>query len=155
LRYFPREGSADANHGRAGPCAEKLFFVVAAVLVVGAPALLARVRRPVYNMFGPPDVTNPCGELARVRKVMLDAGDATKNLIHMYAREIDDEIVMERAEGGDLVRWIFFDIRPESFHWRSERSTEGGASWRLEQAVRADRTARPANAGDLPSPDAV
>ncbi len=66
----------------------------------------------------------------------------------MYARQIGDEIVMEQAEGADLVRWIFSGIRPESFHWRSQRSTDGGASWRLEQRVRADRAATPAAAGD-------
>jgi len=69
-------------------------------------------------------------------------GTAHGRLIHMYAREIDDEIVMEQAEGGDLVRWIFSDVRPESFHWRSRRSADGGASWRLQQRVRADRAAR-------------
>jgi hypothetical protein len=73
----------------------------------------------------------------------------------MYAREIDDEIVMERAQGGDLIRWIFSGIGPESFHWRSQRSTDGGASWRLEQRVRAARAAGPATADALPSPGAV
>jgi hypothetical protein len=57
----------------------------------------------------------------------------------MYAREIDDEMVMERADGSDLVRWVFSDVRPESFGWRSERSSDGGASWRLEQSVRASK----------------
>ena len=80
-------------------------------------------------------------------------GTAHGHLIHMYAREIGEEMVMERAEGGDLVRWIFFDIGPESFHWRSQRSTDGGVSWRLEQLVRADRAATPAGAGELPSLD--
>jgi hypothetical protein len=82
-------------------------------------------------------------------------GTAHGHLIHMYAREIDDEIVMERAQGGDLIRWIFSGIGPESFHWRSQRSTDGGASWRLEQQVRATRAAGPATADALPSPGAV
>ena len=82
-------------------------------------------------------------------------GTAHGHLIHMYAREIDDEIVMEQAQGGDLIRWIFSDIRPESFRWRSQRSTDGGAHWRLEQQVRADRAATPAAAADLPSPGAA
>lgn len=70
-------------------------------------------------------------------------GTAHGDLIHMFARVIDDEIVMERAAGGQLVRWIFSDIRPDSFHWRSERSADGGGSWRLEQQVDADRAAPP------------
>jgi hypothetical protein len=36
------------------------------------------------------------------------------HLIHMYARQIEDEIVREQAECGDLVRWIFSGIRPGS-----------------------------------------
>ena len=48
-------------------------------------------------------------------------GTAHGHLIHMYARVIGDEIVMEQAQGGDLLRWIFSDIGPESFRWRSQR----------------------------------
>jgi len=70
-------------------------------------------------------------------------GTAHGHLIHMYAREIDDEIIMERAEGAHLVRWIFSDIRPDSFHWRSEHSIDGGANWRLDQRVQAHRATAP------------
>jgi hypothetical protein len=59
---------------------------------------------------------------------------------------------MEQAEGGDLIRWIFSDIRPQSFRWHNQRSTDGGAHWRLEQQVRADLAAPPAAVGDLPPP---
>jgi hypothetical protein len=96
-------------------------------------------------------IWDPCLQLWR----FTFHGTAHGHLIHMYAREIDDEIVMEQAQGGDLIRWIFSDIQPESFRWRSQRSTDGGASWRLEQQVRADRAAAPAAAGDLLSLDAV
>ena len=96
-------------------------------------------------------IWDPCLQLWR----FTFHGTAHGHLIHMYARQIDDEIVMEQAQGGDLIRWIFSDIQPESFRWRSQRSTDGGASWRLEQQVRADRAAAPAAAGDLPSLDAV
>ncbi|MFF5019392.1 hypothetical protein [Streptomyces sp. NPDC001165] len=57
----------------------------------------------------------------------------------MYARQIDDEIVMERAAGSDLVRWTFTDITAETFHWRNERSADGGHTWRLDQEVSARR----------------
>lgn len=68
-------------------------------------------------------------------------GTARGDLIHMFARELGDEIVMERADGGELVRWIFADLQPESFQWRAERSANGGGSWRLEQEVTARRSA--------------
>jgi hypothetical protein len=60
-------------------------------------------------------------------------------VIHMYARQIGTEIVMERAEASHLVRWIFSEIRTDSFEWRSERSLDGGGTWRVEQEVRATR----------------
>jgi hypothetical protein len=66
-------------------------------------------------------------------------GTAHGDLLHMYARQIDDEIVMERAAGNALVRWTFADITSDTFHWRNERSTDGGHTWRLDQEVRAHR----------------
>ncbi|MES4909404.1 MULTISPECIES: hypothetical protein [unclassified Streptomyces] len=66
-------------------------------------------------------------------------GTARGDLVQMYARLIDDEIVMERAAGRDLVRWTFADITADAFHWRNERSTDGGQAWRLDQEVTARR----------------
>ena len=66
-------------------------------------------------------------------------GTASGAVVHMFARTIGDEIVMERAEGGRLARWIFSDLGTQTFHWRSESSTEGGRSWRLDQEVDARR----------------
>lgn len=66
-------------------------------------------------------------------------GTARGDLLHMYARQIDDEIVMECATGGDLVRWTFADITADTFHWRNERSADGGRTWRLAQEVDARR----------------
>jgi len=64
-------------------------------------------------------------------------GTASAALVHMTAREIGDEMVLEGADGGRLVRWIFSEIGSQSFAWRAEASTDGGASWRLEQTVDA------------------
>jgi hypothetical protein len=66
-------------------------------------------------------------------------GTARGDLVHMYARQIDDEIVMERAAGSDLIRWTFTDITADTFHWRNERSTDGGHTWRLDQEVSSRR----------------
>lgn len=66
-------------------------------------------------------------------------GTARGDVLHMYARQIGDEIVMERAAGGDLIRWTFTDIRTETFRWKNERSTTGGRTWRLDQEVTAHR----------------
>jgi hypothetical protein len=36
------------------------------------------------------------------------------------------------VDGGDLIRWVFTDIQPDAFRWYSERSADGGKTWRLE-----------------------
>ena len=33
---------------------------------------------------------------------------------------------------GNLMRWVFTDIKADSFRWYGERSTDGGQSWNLE-----------------------
>lgn len=66
-------------------------------------------------------------------------GTAHGDVVPMYARRIGDEIVMERAHGGTLVRWTFADVTADAFHWRNERSTDGGRTWHLDQEVHARR----------------
>ncbi|MEU3075178.1 hypothetical protein [Streptomyces laurentii] len=66
-------------------------------------------------------------------------GTAHGDVVQMYARRIGDEIVMERAVGGDLVRWTFGAVTDDTFHWRNERSSDGGRTWRLDQEVDARR----------------
>jgi hypothetical protein len=66
-------------------------------------------------------------------------GTAQGVAVHLFARQIGDEIVLERADPGQLLRWIFSDIEPATFRWRGERSHDGGRSWRLEQEVDARR----------------
>lgn len=66
-------------------------------------------------------------------------GTARGDLVHMYARQIDQDIVMEHATGSDLTRWTFTDITPDTFHWRNQRSTNGGHTWRLDQEADAHR----------------
>jgi hypothetical protein len=45
------------------------------------------------------------------------------------------------TEDGRLIRWCFLDITPDSFLWRGESSTDGGASWRVVIEFTARRTA--------------
>lgn len=66
-------------------------------------------------------------------------GTARGDVVHMYARQIGDDLVMERAAGSALIRWIFTAITPGSFTWRNERSTDGGTTWHLDQEVSAHR----------------
>jgi hypothetical protein len=59
---------------------------------------------------------------------------AIKTLI---GRKIGDEIVLERTtDEGYLVKWIFSEITPNSFRWRSEESRDDGKTWRLREEMR-------------------
>lgn len=52
---------------------------------------------------------------------------------HLLGRRVGDEIVQEgRRADGSLIRWSFVDITADSFTWRGECSTDGGATWFLE-----------------------
>lgn len=56
------------------------------------------------------------------------------------ARRVDGEIVLERiGEDGELTHWVFGDIRPSSFEWRSQSSRDGGHTWRIDQIMHARR----------------
>ncbi|KDN82045.1 hypothetical protein [Kitasatospora cheerisanensis] len=115
-------------------------------------ALEGRAVLDVWRWPGPQDLADTgrtadqeCGLCVRIWDARLQLwrftfhGTARGDQLHMYARQIDDEIVMERATAAALVRWTFADTTADSFQWRNERSTDGGASWRLDQEVSARR----------------
>lgn len=58
----------------------------------------------------------------------------------LVARKSDDDIVQEgQSAVGIPIRWCFRDIKPDSFHWTGERSTDGGKTWQMESAFFATR----------------
>lgn len=58
----------------------------------------------------------------------------------LEAKEIGAEIVLESKNAkGDLVRWIFSKITGSTFHWRGERSSNGGKAWTLYEELVAQR----------------
>ena len=40
---------------------------------------------------------------------------------------------------GRPERWVFSDVRADSFRWRAEESRDGGRSWAVTQRVVARR----------------
>lgn len=50
-----------------------------------------------------------------------------------------DSILVEGAEGNDLLRWSFQDIPENSFLWRGHISADEGSTWHYEQEMRARR----------------
>ena len=65
---------------------------------------------------------------------------ATQFHARQIGRARGEDIVQEgRLENGAVLRWSFTRIKPQSFHWLGEISTDGGASWRLQVEVLARR----------------
>jgi hypothetical protein len=51
-----------------------------------------------------------------------------------------DEIVQRgRADDGRPMRWIFSEITPDRFRWRSITSTDGETTWQLREEMRVRR----------------
>ena len=61
---------------------------------------------------------------------------------NLVGRRREDRIVQEGRglEPGRLLRWSFTEITPHSFVWLGEASVDGGATWSLEQEMKATRT---------------
>lgn len=91
--------------------------------------------------------TAECGLCVRVYDPVLELwrftfhGPLSRATIDMIAMPVGEEIVQECTDESGLLRWVFFDIRSDSFRWRAERSRDG-AHWRVEQRVEAQRADR-------------
>ena len=68
-------------------------------------------------------------------------GPVHKVVLPFLAKQVGDEMRLERTDGDRLVRWSFSEITPSSFRWRNTTSDDGGEKWRLEQEFFACRTA--------------
>ena len=88
------------------------------------------------------------GTTLRIYDPGLDAWHILWNdpLKQYYARQIGKadgaEIVqVGRNDTGDVIRWRFSDVSPDSFTWTAERSADEGATWQLQRRFLARRTA--------------
>jgi hypothetical protein len=59
----------------------------------------------------------------------------------LNARPDGDRIVIEGSSSDGLEEWSFNEITPTSFLWRSRVSNDGGATWFVDQEMRATRRA--------------
>jgi hypothetical protein len=66
----------------------------------------------------------------------------TQNFLQMIGRQQGDDIVqLGTRPDGNLIRWSFSEITPNSFRWRGEISADKGATWRLNVDFSARRVA--------------
>jgi hypothetical protein len=50
----------------------------------------------------------------------------------LIARKVGDEIIQDgKDDEGNLMRWSFREIHPNSFHWTGEESKDEGKTWHL------------------------
>lgn len=68
------------------------------------------------------------------------SGATTGQFCTLIGKAHGDEIWQD-GTGTDArpIRWNFSEITPESFRWRGYVSDDGGATWKLEQEMRARR----------------
>jgi hypothetical protein len=66
----------------------------------------------------------------------------TQSYYNMIGRRQGADIVqLGKLETGQLIRWSFAQIRPQSFCWRGELSSDNGANWQTNVAFSARRVA--------------
>lgn len=63
----------------------------------------------------------------------------------LVGRHAGNRIVQTGSDaGGRLVRWVFDEVHADSFHWRGERSEDGGRTWACDTEFTARRRSAPA-----------
>lgn len=74
------------------------------------------------------------------RVVWIGASSGNLCFLQASASQVGNEILIERNEEGlSQLRWKFSDISDDEFHWTGHFSTDGAASWILEQEMHAKR----------------
>jgi hypothetical protein len=98
---------------------------------------------PPVGSSGPAE---ECGTTVRFYDPELDAWHITwitplnRRVRRLVGRPVGDEIRLEgENDRGELLRWTFSEITPESFTWRGHISDDGGATWRVEEEMRLRR----------------
>ncbi|MBW8744952.1 MAG: hypothetical protein JF628_11525 [Sphingomonas sp.] len=66
-------------------------------------------------------------------------GPVNRVVLPFIARQVGDELVLERTEGVETTRWVFTEIAASSFRWMNMISLDDHRSWTLRQEMRAVR----------------
>ena len=93
-------------------------------------------------------LSNRYGTTLRVYDPAIDAwhiqwtDPVGQTYLAMIGRQQGDDIVqLGTRPDGNLIRWSFSEITPNSFRWRGEISADKGATWRLNVDFSARRIA--------------
>jgi hypothetical protein len=91
---------------------------------------------------------NRYGTTLRVYDPDLDAwrvtwwNPVTRVETRLVGRRVGSQIVQTGADAdGRLIRWVFVELLSDRFHWRGERSADGGQTWTTETEYFARRRA--------------
>ena len=110
-----------------------------------APARHDRVRSDPLAADG-----NRYGTTLRVYDPDVDAwrvtwwNPVTRVETRLVGRRVGSQIVQTGADSdGRLIRWVFVELRSDRFHWRGERSADGGHTWICETEYFARRRVSP------------
>ena len=92
--------------------------------------------RPARQATSPKAAGNRYGTTLRVYDPAIDAwritwiNPVTGAENRLVGRREGEQIIQSGADAeGRPIRWVFVEIRAGSFHWRGERSEDGGRSW--------------------------
>ena len=109
------------------------------------PARHDRLKRDASPADG-----NRYGTTLRVYEPELDAwritwlNPVTRVETRLVGRRVGAQIVQTGADAdGRIIRWAFVDLRSDRFHWRGERSADGGRTWITETEYFARRRVSP------------
>jgi hypothetical protein len=108
--------------------------------------LEGRAVQDVWIVPPRPDTADYYGTTLRIYDPRIDAWriqwtePVSQSYLSMVGRRQGDDIVQDgEAPDGTRIRWSFTDITPDSFTWRFEASTDGGATWHQRMEFSAVR----------------
>ena len=91
----------------------------------------------------------PDGTTVRFYDPKIDAWQSmwispTQGVVKTFiGRQVGNEIVLEgKSTEGYSVKWIFSEITPSSFRWRSEETRDEGKTWVIKEEMRIHRRIR-------------
>ena len=88
----------------------------------------------------------PAGTTVRMYDPKIDAWHSIwitterQEVLQFVGRKVGEEIVLEsESPEKNLLKWIFYEITPDSFLWRGEKSKDQGKTWKVVEKMQIRR----------------